>query len=411
MSEGPAAKAEASTFSPMTVLWMVLAGVFSFSAFVVLSAFAPDLRGGADGGAHALSHSAVGFAGLVDLLRDENQAVLISRNSSDARDPNWSLLVLTPGAAVADKALQHFVQSGPTLVVLPKWEVGPDPNIPGWVSKAGLIDAKALQKTLAQNDLALTLARRGDAAQIRLAPASQPGGGQPAGRIDQLQTVQFGPAFEPLLVDDHGQAVLIARRDRAVAILADPDLLNTHGLKDPSTALAGQRMINLLRAGDGPIAFDVSLDGFDSPPSLLKLAFQPPFLGVTLCLAAAAGLMGLHAANRFGPPTQTGRAIAFGKRALADNSAALIRLARREPKMAPRYLELTRAAVAKALGVTRLSGDALDAHLDHAAKAAGVTPALAEIAPELGAVKTRADLLKVAGALYHWRVEMTREHR
>ena len=49
--------------------------------------------------------------------------------------------------------------------------------------------------------------------------------------------------------------------------------------------------------------------------------------------------------------------MAFGKRALADNSAGLIRLARREPRMAPRYLDLTRAAVARALGVTRLASE------------------------------------------------------
>jgi len=86
------------TFSPMVVLAMVLAGLFSFSAFLVLSAYAPDLRGGSDGGAHALSKSAVGFAGIVRLLRAEGDDVDISRRLGADRDPAWSLLVLTPDA-------------------------------------------------------------------------------------------------------------------------------------------------------------------------------------------------------------------------------------------------------------------------------------------------------------------------
>ena len=66
-------------FSPVVALWLVIVGVFSFSAFFVLQAYAPDLRGGDDGGAHALSKSAVGYAGLVALLKARGEPVVISR--------------------------------------------------------------------------------------------------------------------------------------------------------------------------------------------------------------------------------------------------------------------------------------------------------------------------------------------
>ena len=108
----------------------------------------------------------------------------------------------------------------------------------------------------------------------------------------------------------------------------------------PGTLRLPQQFIDrtTLRAstffGDGIVAHV----GFSDPVC--------PCLGATLCLAAAALLMALQALTRFGAPRQAGRAIALGKRALADNSAALIRLARREARMAPRYLDLTRASVA-----------------------------------------------------------------
>jgi hypothetical protein len=121
--------------------------------------------------------------------------------------------------------------------------------------------------------------------------------------------------------------------------------------------------------------------------------------------------MALHAASRFGAPRPTPRALAFGKRALADNAAALIRLARREPRMAGRYLDQTRSSVAKALGAQTLGAADLDAFLDRAAERSGVRGRLSALAPAARAVKTRDELLRFAADLYAWRLEMTRERR
>jgi hypothetical protein len=103
--------------------------------------------------------------------------------------------------------------------------------------------------------------------------------------------------------------------------------------------------------------------------------------------------------------------LAFGKRALADNSAALIRLAKREHRMAGRYLSLTRNAVAKALGATRLSGEALDAFLDRLAEKNGLTHRLSSLNAQAASAKSRADVLRVARALHQWRLEMTHDPR
>ncbi len=78
------------------------------------------------------------------------------------------------------------------------------------------------------------------------------------------------------------------------------------GLKDIRTAKAGVGILQALR-DDGAyqrragevIAFDVTLNGFARSRSVLKLAFEAPFVGATLCLVVAALLMGLHACARF----------------------------------------------------------------------------------------------------------------
>jgi hypothetical protein len=406
-----AAQAARPVFSPRAVLWMILAGVFSFSAFVVLSAYEPDLTSGMDGGGHALSRSAIGFAGLVRLLRAEGTPVSIARNALPAA-ASASLYVLTPPESVNSGELKRLSDHGPAFVILPKWNAAPDPANEGWVRQAGLVAPETIQNMLAASFGPVTLTRRGDRRPVALWDSvyGHPAGPPASGPIDQLQTIE-APNLVPVLTDDQGHAVLMSTRNGAAFVLSDPDLLNTHGLADLATARVATAVIARARLGNGPVVFDVTLNGFKSSRSLLKLAFEPPFLGATLCLAAAALLMALHAASRFGAPRPAPRALAFGKRALADNAAALIRLARREPRMAGRYLDQTRSLVAQALGAQTLSATDLDAFLDRAAERSGVHGRLSALAPAARAVKTRDELLRSAADLYAWRLEMTRERR
>jgi hypothetical protein len=210
-------------------------------------------------------------------------------------------------------------------------------------------------------------------------------------------------------------------------ILADPDLINTMGLKDVRTARAGVGILRILRddrsvrqayrqdAGR-TIAFDVTLNGFARSRSVLKLAFEAPFVGATLCLVVAALLMGLHAAARFRAVRRGERALALGKDALIDNSAGLIRMAKREPALAPRYGELQRAAAIKALGGlraggSRLEGQALTDFLDRQGERFGAADSASRLEEETRTVRSLGDLMKVAAKWHQWRLEMTRERR
>ena len=412
-------------FSPKIVLGMIVAGVFAFSAFVVLSTYAPDLQSGDNGRAHALSKSAIGYGGMVRLLRGLDEPVIVSRRDLSRDEP--ALIIFAPESNVSrDAYVKAAHLSSRTLVVVPKWTGGLDPRHPGWVGGlepvvprdlAGLFKAVGIPK-------ASTVIDKGAAPQRLIGAPGGPAEGLvfETGPIRNLQTLS-GPGLTPVLTDAKGRIVLARRMPTETYFLADPDLLNTMGLKDIRTARAGVGIVRLLRddalrrdSDTRAIAFDVTLNGFSRSRGVLKLAFEAPFVGATLCLVVAALLMGLHAAARFRAVRRGERALALGKDALIDNSAGLIRMAKREPAMAPRYAELQRAAAIRALGGlrtggSRLEGQALTDFLDRQGERFGAADSASRLDEETRTVRSLGDLMRVAAKWHQWRLEMTRERR
>jgi hypothetical protein len=429
-------------FSPVIALWLIIVGVFSFSAFFVLQAYAPDLRSGNDGRAHALSRSAVGYAGLVELLKADNVPVVISRGPIRTAKASPGLLILTPDAGTDPKALAKIKFAGDALIVLPKWFVGGDPVHPGWVRRVGALPAEAVLEGLPK-DLGLDQLKvmRRDGASRPVLHAEQDSGFDPnapmaVGSTESWQTLS-GDGLTPVLTDADGDMVLgmvpeaQAPDDNGdgttpapapkpvkpptgiagdIYVLSDPDLLNTHGLKDLDTARTAVRLVQGLRGRAGPVAIDVTLHGYARGRNILKLAFEPPFLALTLCIVAAALMMGWHAYARFGPAVQQARTIAFGKAALVENSAGLIRVARREPRMGPGYVGVVRSLVARLVGAPRdVDRGELDALLDRIGRAKGAEDSITALAEDAGGLKDNAALMRLAQRLQRWRTEMTRE--
>ena len=60
----------------------IAVAVAGFGLLVVLAAYAPDWRNDERGGASALSRSAVGFAGIVALLRGLDVPVTVARTAA-----------------------------------------------------------------------------------------------------------------------------------------------------------------------------------------------------------------------------------------------------------------------------------------------------------------------------------------
>lgn len=404
-----AAAASRELFRGRTVLAMILVGVLAFVALAVLSVYAPSLRSGDDGGGHALSKSAVGYAGAVQLFRSMGDVVVVSRGDSPAVERN-GLLIVTPDPRHDAAALRQVRFNGPRLVVLPKWVTGPDPLRRGWVRESSIVPPGRIVRGGALKAYAgkVTLRRREGTESPVL--SFRDGRSMAIAPLKSLQTLH-GPGLEPLVTDGSGGIILARTVEADIYILSDPDLLNTKGLKALATARAAEAMIDEIRPVDGPLVFDVSLHGFKRSRNVFALALEPPFLGGTLCAVAAALLAGIAAAVRFGPVRRPKPPYAMGKAALVENTAGLIRMARREHRMAEGYARLCREFAARAVGAPRqLEPAELDAFLDRlsAQRAAPAFTDLIRAAREAGNL---ADLMAAARSLYDWRLEMTRASR
>ena len=391
----------ASAFSSRTIFLVVAAGLASFILFLVLTAYAPELRSGRDGRAHSLSTSAVGFRGVYELLDATGAPVDYVRDENVLADDG--LTIVTLEMPVAQERLDALLDNGeyqPTLIVLPKWFTR---AIPGERDRVEALGPPALggdgeQAFASLGDIVVTGANieRGD----RLSGSIFPGVQFRA--PTDLQLIA-GKALDGLITTDRGDIVLANVRGTEIYILSDPDLLNNQALASPQSARAALVMLQVLNADGGPYRFELAVNGFGAnQANLLTLAFEPPFLALTLSILAAALLAGLHAAFRFGPPLREPRAIAFGKRALVDNSAELLRLARREHLSSKRYAAITREAAVTAIGNPRqLSGAAIDNWLD-GFDVPG-SPPFSALAARAERATARQEILDAARALNLWK--------
>jgi hypothetical protein len=390
-----------SAFRRGNMLLIVAVGVAAFFAMLVLGAYAPDLRSGKDGGSHALSNAATGYSGIVRLAEATGRAPEILR-----RDHLWTtedLVVLTPETAATDmtRVLQER-QTKVTLVVLPKWMSQRDAKKPAWVRVSGQLPVREPEGVLAP-DIKLKVSRAWTKGQMLVTvPDHAPAGMRfPAPPITQAIE---GDVLQPIVTDAADRIVLGRIGDTPLYVLADPDLLNNHGMADARRARAALALIDFLNSTDAEaVYFDVTLNGLGSSKSPLKLAFDPPFLAVTLAIVAALLLAALQAIARFGVPLRPERAIAFGKAALVDNSAALVRKAGREAHLGGRYAQMIKERMAAILRLPpTLPDDKVVSRLD-SLKSEQRFSSLADKAAGAG---TREGVLAAAKALHQWQQEV-----
>ncbi|MEG3178060.1 hypothetical protein U1872_17595 [Sphingomonas sp. RB3P16] len=390
------------SFSVRIVAILVAVGILAFLGMLVLGAYAPDLRSGRNGGAHALSNAATGYSGLVRL------AEATGRNPQIVRDvrrlDSEDLVVLTPEAGTTDMTkmiAQRRVK--PTLVILPKWITSADPVRAGWARFVAFRPPSDPEAVLAPA--------------MKLKVTRYRSAGLPLDALSWMpNTIRFaaprpvqtitGLDLRPILTDGEGHVVLGQVGAGPFYVLADPDLLSNIGMRDARQARAALDLLDWLNSTGGKtILFDVTLNGFGRAPSPLKLMFDPPFLALTLTLAVAAVLAGIQATARFGAPRRRERAIAFGKAALIDNAAALVRKARRQGRLGGRYADLIRERAGGVFGVpARLRDGAADAYLDGLTGRARFT----ELAERAKAARDPRAMLAAAQALHHWLWEKTR---
>jgi hypothetical protein len=393
----PAAQGTDGAFNARTMLLITAIGVLAFIAMLILGAYAPDLRSGRNGGSHALSNAATGFSGIVRLLEQTGHNPLIVRSPTDLESEDITVVTPDHGWTDLGEVLKHR-GARTTLIVLPKWQTVADQQKTGWVRVSGLLPGADPARTLYPATPFGIARERTHGEALRTIPAAAPRELRfLAPHV--LQTVS-SKDLEPLIISSRGAIVVGKLKRRQTYILADPDLLNNHGMGDERQARAAVALLDFLNStGAKSIQFDVTANGLGHSKSPLKLAFDAPFLAVTLTIFTAMLLAGWQALVRFGPVRRRQRAIAFGKAALVDNSAALIRKAGREAHLGSRYVEVIRA---RAIVLFRLPATLDPATLD--ARLETLNPHRSFVASASAATEARSrdQLLGAAQSLNSW---------
>ena len=401
------AQARPHPFSVRLVVGLVAAGFVGFVALVLLVAYGSRIMPIHGREASTLSVSATGYKGLTTLVGRLRQTNMI-RYPSELSATGLVVVALEPENRAEDVArLLELRRDKATLIILPKWVTMPDFRHPGWVRPLGpgagqagarLLDAKIDVRVAQTGDLPDRLAEGRDFLEALRVPVPR-----------HVQTID-GAGLTPLVTLPNGNALVARLGEQPHYIAADPDLFNNHGLKSPAQAQAALALIDALNSEEnGPIAFDLTVNGLagDNSPSLLRTVLEPPFLAMTVALLFAAILAGLHGAFRFGQPRIEARAIAFGKAALVENSAGLIRLARREARIGGAYADVVRQEAARLSGAPPgLQDEALDSYLDRLTK--GDRPPFSALAARLGHARDRHELVAAARALFSWKKDIIR---
>ncbi|WP_332817256.1 DUF4350 domain-containing protein [Sphingopyxis sp.] len=400
-------------FNPRLIAGVVAIGIIAFIALWALIALGPQLSSGNDGGGHALSKAAPGYAGIVDLL-ERSDAVVSLRRTEEAPtyEEEWrELLVLTPTHRTKPDEIARVVKGhrgGPILIVLPKWRVGKHPEKAGWSGGgfASTPSPRLLPPTIGKIDKIVSEAH------ARGAVAA----GAIAGRRMSLplrglrSQVIVADDFDTLVGFPHGGAVLAKHRRDNIYILSDPDLVNNLAFANRESARAAAMLVDAIAedAEADALAFDLTLNGFGSGRSLLRFAFVPPFIGITLCLIAA-GLLALWQAwIRFGPALKPSRAIPVSKAALIANSADLIKQARRELDGALAYVHSQRTAIARRLHAPPgLDDAATDSWIDRHLEAG--SELFSSLARRLPLARNTHEFLADAQALHDIRKDLLRD--
>ncbi len=409
--------AVAAIFNPRTIILLVILGVFSFGAFFTLSGFSGDLKSGNNGGAHALSKSAIGYGGLLHLLKQNDNTVDLSRSYVMRDDAKYQVRIVSLTGGWFSNDLDEMVLDTATLIIMPKWRTRNHPNQKGWVQRLNkpnpdMIKLKRLESLLKPIVEDIEFNRNKDSVKVSILASVNLGTEEDTSfyNFEHLQTIT-GDGIFPIIVSDKG-TIIAQVPDTEIYILSDPDFLNTLGLAHPDRAEFAYDIMKMLEEETGAVGyvFDLSLHGFVRSQNLIKLALTPPFLAATLCLLAMGLLIAWQALSRFGDPSRAGRNVAMGKLSLILSAAGFIKLAGREYKMAEDYANLTRKIALDKLHIaSALPEKDKTKRLDAYSKHTGADSNWTSLDGEKTSPANANDLMKNARKLYKWRGDITHE--
>jgi Domain of unknown function (DUF4350) len=369
-----------------------------------------EVSGPESTGASTFSRSAVGHAGIADVLQRLGIAVVKSRyNSLEKLTPQSVLVIAEPRPGQqSEEAIRALLKADRILLVLPKWTGLPSEQSPGWIREARLRSTGEAAWALHLVAPRAQVVR--DDGEVKW--ATNPLG--PAPSLAAPTQLLRGGDLRPIVAADRGMLVgEISGRDRTIWVLSDPDLISNHGLARGANATLAIALIKRLRGADGSVVFDETVHGYVAKPaSPLLLLFDFPFVVATAQGLIAVGLLLWATMARFGAPQPLPPPLSAGRGGLLQNMAKLIELNGHQQIMVRRYVQETVRDVARQLHAPRgLSGDALLAWLQRVGTARAVEincRALMDGADKLGAPQRRdsSSLVRLARDAHRWKGEI-----
>ena len=305
--------------SRLLIVWVTAAvSVFAISLYFIGSSPL-----GVEGtGPGTYSRSAIGYAGLAEVLQQVGIPVVQSRSSSlDKLSPGSVLVVAEPLPDTRSQATAGaLVKADKVLLVLPKWSGQPSRDRPGWLAAA------ALQPPLVPDQTLRLVAPRGQVLRIDHSVTWSTNALELAPQIEQPIQLVSGAALVPVIGAAEGVLLGEMRQGgRRIWVLADPDILADHSLARGDNAALAVAIFEALRQDDGKAVFDETIHGIQvQPESPLRLLFRFPYAIAAAQALLAAALLLWATLGRFGAPQAAPVPLQSGREGLLRNSAMLL---------------------------------------------------------------------------------------
>jgi hypothetical protein len=396
-----------SLFSPRLLVGWIVAAIITFAVSLYL--MGSNELGGDTTGPSSFSRSAIGYAGLAEVLQRLGIDVVKSRDDSLGTLTAKSVLVIAeprPGAKT-ERIMRTLLTADTILLVLPKWSGRPSRKKPGWLGEAELIPSVAIEWALH------LVAPKAEMLQVEKA-AWQTNTFAVEPTLDAPIDLIRGAGLRPLI--GSADAMLLGEltdHNRTVWILSDPDVVANHGLPRAGNAALAAAMIERLHNGAGRVVFDETIHGFAGvPTNPLALLVRFPFVIATLLGAMTVALLLWASLGRFGAPQPAPPPLNAGRQTLLQNIAKLVEFTGHQDMMIKRYVLETVRDVGRQLHAPRgLSGAGLVAWLQRVGAARGVDIDCAALVGEAerladGRRRGAASSVRLARDIYRWRGEI-----
>jgi hypothetical protein len=393
----------------LTFAIAAIAGVCLVGSFVLM--FTGRRQPAGSAGPDSTSRSGLGHAAFADLLRESGIPVVVSRHETRRRTRSGSLLLLIePRLERGDssnEALSELIRTSgcPVLLVLPKRRPVMDDGEPPRLVDTIRMGPAEVDTVLAAAD---TFAHTLPAKRVRGWTTNL--GADP--EIDEPLFVKTTGGWTPLIDSDAG--VLVADREEhghKLAVLADPDLVENHGLHRGANARIALALVARLRAGSGPVIIDETFHGLAVPESFWAQLFSFPLGLATLQAAIAAALLLWAGMRRFGAPEAPPPPFDPGTAFLTTHTAALLEGAAHHAEAVVRYATLAAEDAARELHAESGRGADRDAELAVIEGRRKTTDRIADLEAEGARLagthsKDARAALRLARRIRNWRQEI-----